>query len=61
MIDGVFSGSWKVDHGRRATLLEIDLKRKVSRSELQAATGEAERLLAVAFPDSTDRDVKVVV
>ena len=32
------------------TLLEIDLKRKVSRSEQQAATGEAERLLLVAFP-----------
>jgi hypothetical protein len=60
MIDGMFSGSWKVGHDRRGTRLEIDLQRKASKSELQAATGEAERLLAVAFPDAAKRDVEVV-
>ncbi|HEX5695150.1 MAG TPA: winged helix DNA-binding domain-containing protein [Acidimicrobiia bacterium] len=60
MIDGMFSGSWKVGHDRRGTRLEIDLKRKVGKSELQAATGEADRLLAVAFPEAANRDVEVV-
>jgi hypothetical protein len=60
LIDGMFSGAWKVTHGKSVALLEIALKRKATRSELQAAVEEAERLLTVAYPGASGREVTVV-
>jgi len=60
LIDGLFSGAWKVSNGKAGALLEIDLKRKATRSELQAAVEEAERLLTVAYAGATGREVTVL-
>jgi hypothetical protein len=58
LVDGVFSGAWKL--GKKRPLdLEIDLMRFIPKPELDAVVEEGERLLAFASPDSTRKNLIV--
>ncbi|MGH8914851.1 MAG: winged helix DNA-binding domain-containing protein [Acidimicrobiia bacterium] len=56
LVDGVLSGAWKTA-ARRRPRLEIELARKISRSELEAVSEEAERLRAFTFPNIDDGEI----
>jgi hypothetical protein len=56
LVDGIFSGWWKVGRGREGHL-EVHLLRKLSRSEVKAVKEEAERLFDLAHPDASGRSI----
>jgi hypothetical protein len=57
LVDGIFSGWWKIGKDRRERHLEVHLLRKVSRSETRAIEGEAKRLVDLAHPEAEVRSV----
>ena len=50
LVDGVFSGSWKLHRSRNAARLEVSLLRPVRKVEAAAVEEEGERLLFFAHP-----------
>ena len=52
LVDGLFSGWWKMTKRAKEAHLEIHLLRKVPRSETKAVTYEGERLLSLAHPEA---------
>jgi hypothetical protein len=56
LVDGLFSGWWKISKGKEAHL-EVHLLRKVPRSEIEAVRMEAERLLTLVFPEARTRSI----
>ena len=59
LVDGMFSGWWKISQTGKASELEVHLLRKVTRGEAKAAEQEAERLQLFAQPDAGHRRVVV--
>jgi hypothetical protein len=55
LVDGIFSGWWKIGKKGKERHLEVHLLRKVSRSDMAAVGDEAERLLQLAHPDAEGR------
>jgi hypothetical protein len=51
MVDGLFSGAWKIVEERKATRLEITMLRKVTSAQRREVTAEGERLLGLVAPD----------
>jgi hypothetical protein len=58
LVDGLFSGWWKIHKGKEA-LFDVRLLRKVPRSEIKAVRMEAERLLELAFPQARARSIEI--
>jgi hypothetical protein len=52
LVDGVFSGWWKIGKSGKGWQLEVHLMRKVHRAEVKAVGEEAERLLRFARPEA---------
>ena len=50
LVDGVFSGSWKLHRSRDAARLEVSVLRPIRKAEAPAVEEEGERLLAFAHP-----------
>jgi hypothetical protein len=50
LVDGIFSGWWKVGKGSGEIDLVVHLLRRVSRSDMRAVREEAERLLDLSHP-----------
>ena len=50
LVDGVFSGSWKLHRSRNAARLEVSLLRPVRKVEAATVEEEGERLLVFAHP-----------
>jgi hypothetical protein len=57
LVDGIFSGWWKIGGKGKQRHLEAHLLRKVSRSDLKAVGEEAECLLELAHPGAERRSV----
>jgi hypothetical protein len=56
LVDGLFSGWWKVHKGKEAHL-EVRLLRKVGRAGINAVRVEAERLVELAHPEAIARSI----
>jgi Winged helix DNA-binding domain len=56
LVDGLFSGWWKIHKGREAHL-EVRLLRKVGRVEIKAVRAEADRLVELAHPEAIGRSI----
>lgn len=59
LVDGLFSGWWKIDRKGDDAHLEIHLLLKVPRSERASVEAEGVRLLELAHPDAQVRSVNV--
>jgi len=59
LVDGLFSGWWKIARQGKGSQLEVHLQRKVPRAELRAVGHEAELLHVFAAPDAITRDLVV--
>jgi len=59
LIDGLFSGSWKIHRSKGKARLEVSLLRKVSSADVAAVEEEAERLLRFADPDAGHRELVI--
>ena len=59
LVDGVFSGWWRIVRNGKTSQLEVHLLRKVPRTELRAVEEEAERLHIFAASDATRRELLV--
>jgi len=59
LVDGMFSGWWKVVRTGKGSRLDVHLQRKVPRAEMRAVGQEAELLHAFAAPDATTREIRV--
>ena len=59
LVDGVFSGSWKIARDGKTSRLEAHLQRKVPRAQVRAVEEEAERLHLFAAPGAAHRDLRV--
>jgi len=59
LVDGVFSGGWKLNRDRTGSRLEVEVRRKVTKLELNAVGDEAQRLVEFAYPDAGDREATV--
>jgi hypothetical protein len=57
LVDGIFSGWWKIGKMGKERHLEVHLLRKVSRSDMTAVGDEAERLIQLAHPDAEGRSI----
>ncbi len=52
LVDGIYSGWWKIIKSDKARQIEIHLQRRVSRAETKEVGDEADRLLDFAHPES---------
>jgi hypothetical protein len=59
LVDGVFSGAWKIGRSKDRAQMSVRLLRKLPRRELAGVRQEADSLLALAHPDASDRLVAV--
>lgn len=59
LVDGLFSGWWKIGRNRNEANLEVHLLRKTPRAALKAVENEAVRLLELAHPDAGTRSIGV--
>ena len=59
LVDGVFSGWWKIGRNGKKSQLEVHLQRDVSPAEVRAVGEEAERLHLFAAPDTALREILV--
>lgn len=59
LVDGVFSGWWKIVRDGKKSQLEVHLQRDVSPAEVRAVGDEAERLHLFAAPDTAVREILV--
>jgi Winged helix DNA-binding domain len=59
LVEGVFSGWWKIVRDTKSSRLDVHLQRKVPRAEIKAVEGEAERLHLFAASDATHRELLV--
>jgi hypothetical protein len=57
LVDGVFSGWWKLDRSEDRAQILVSLLRKVPDDELTAVGEEAEALIRFAHPDVAEREV----
>ena len=60
LVDGMFSGGWKVHSGRGGHRMEIMLQRAIPRAEVEAAVEEGNRLLAFVESGNTPGEVTVL-
>ena len=60
LVDGIYTGSWKVKSAKNRTQLEVGLGKKLTRADLQAVTAEGYRLAAFIDPTAATHDVVVV-
>lgn len=60
LVDGMFSGGWKVTSSRGVHRMEIVLQRAIPRAEVEAAVEEGHRLLALVEPENTSGEVTVL-
>jgi hypothetical protein len=58
LVDGLFSGWWKVHKGKEAHL-EVHLLRKVARADIKAVRVEADRLVELAHPEAVGRSIEL--
>lgn len=59
LVDGLFSGSWKIHRSRGKAQLDVSLFRKISPADLAAVEEEAEGLLGFADPDAAHRELVI--
>ena len=59
LVDGVFSGWWKIARDGKTSRLEAHLQSKVPRAQVRAVEEEAERLHLFAAPSAAHRDLRV--
>jgi Winged helix DNA-binding domain len=59
LVDGVFSGWWKIARDGRTSRLEVHLQRKVPRAQVRAVEEEAERLHLFAALGAAHRELRV--
>ncbi len=59
LVDGVFSGWWKIARDGKTSRLEVHLQRKVPRSQVRAVEEEAEHLQLFAAPGAAHRELRV--
>jgi hypothetical protein len=60
LVDGMFSGGWKVHRGRGGHRMEIMLQRAIPRAEVEAVVEEGNRLLAFVGPGNTSGEVTLL-
>ncbi len=60
LVDGLFSGSWRIKRTKRQTLLEIEPGRTLPIADRQEVEAEGDRLLAFTDPNVDDRQVVIV-
>lgn len=60
LVDGMFSGGWKVHSGRGGHRMEIMLQRAIPRAEVEAAVDEGNRLLGFVESGNTPGEVTVI-
>jgi hypothetical protein len=60
LVDGMFSGGWKVHRGRGGHRMEIMLQRAIPRAEVEAVVEESNRLLAFVGPGNTSGEVTLL-
>jgi hypothetical protein len=58
LVDGFVLGIWRITRSRGAAVLTIEMFEPVARRDRDAITGEGERLLAFAVPDSHGSDIR---
>jgi hypothetical protein len=59
LVDGVFSGGWKLSRDKTSSRLEVEVRRKVTKAELNAVAEEAQILAGFADADIADREAIV--
>jgi len=59
LIDGWVGATWKVARSETRATLGVDLLRTCTKTVLDAATAEGERLLKLVAPASADHDIRV--
>ena len=59
LVDGMFSGWWKIGHTGKASQLEVHLLRKVPTAQKKALGQEAERLHLFAASDAEEREIRL--
>ena len=59
LVDGMFSGWWKMSRNGKKSQLEVHLLRRVSPAEVRAVGDEAERLHHFASPEAAVREILV--
>jgi len=61
LVDGTYVGSWKIERSKGSVRLDIELGRKLPRSDLDEVTAEGSSLLNFTDPTVAQRDVRVVL
>jgi hypothetical protein len=59
LVEGTYVGSWKIERSKGSVRLDIELGRKLPRSDLEEVTAEGSSLLNFTDPAIADRDVRV--
>ncbi|MGH8952069.1 MAG: winged helix DNA-binding domain-containing protein [Acidimicrobiia bacterium] len=59
LVDGLFSGSWKIHRSKGQARLDVSLLRKISPADVTAVEEEAECLLQFADPDAGQRELVI--
>jgi hypothetical protein len=59
LVDGMFSGWWKVVRTGKESRLDVHLQRKVPRAEMRAVGDEAELLHLFAVPEAITREIVI--
>ena len=59
LVEGMFSGWWKVRREGKKSQLEVHLQRKIARAEMRAVGHEAELMHVFAAPDASRREIVV--
>ena len=57
LVDGIYSGWWKIVNKDKNRQIEVHLQRRVRRAETKEVGDEAERLLGFAHPEAAAREV----
>jgi hypothetical protein len=61
IVDGMFIGGWKIERSKGSARLNIELGRKLRRSDLEDVIAEGSRLLDVTDPTTAKHEVRVEV
>jgi hypothetical protein len=59
LVDGLFVGGWKIRRTKNGTVLDLELGRKLRRTDLEEVTAEGLRLLEFTGPTVSEHDVRI--
>lgn len=61
LVDGMFTGGWKIERSKRSVRLNIELGRKLRRPDLEDVTAEGSKLLEATDPTIANHEVRIAV